>query len=58
MMPLAREPPPKVGGLAMLLESERQLVRRAATLSAESERQEAEWANGRPFELFAPPLRP
>jgi hypothetical protein len=42
-----------LGGLDILSEAERQLVRRAATLSAESERQEAEWANGRPFDLAA-----
>jgi hypothetical protein len=40
-----------LGGLDHLSEAERQLIRRAATLSAESERQEAEWANGRPFDL-------
>jgi hypothetical protein len=40
-----------LGGLALLSEGQKQLIRRAATLSAESERQEAEWANGRPFDL-------
>jgi hypothetical protein len=40
-----------LGGLDFLTEAQKQLIRRAATLSAESERQEAEWANGRPFDL-------
>jgi hypothetical protein len=40
-----------LGGLDLLSEGQKQLIRRAATLSAESERQEAEWANGRPFDL-------
>jgi hypothetical protein len=42
-----------LGGLDLLSEAQKQLIRRAATLSAESERQEAEWANGRPFDLAA-----
>ena len=40
-----------LGGLDLLSEGQKQLIRRAAMLSAESERQEAEWANGRPFDL-------
>ena len=40
-----------LGGIDRLSEGERQLVRRAATLSAEFERQEAEWANGRSFDI-------
>src|ERR1700737_4638555 len=39
-----------LGGLDLLSEAQKQLIRRAAMLSAESERQEAEWANGRPFD--------
>ena len=35
-----------LGGLEYLSESERQLIRRAALLSAESERFEAQWARG------------
>jgi hypothetical protein len=42
-----------LGGLDLLSEGKKQLIRRAAILSAESERQEAEWANGRPFDLAA-----
>jgi hypothetical protein len=42
-----------LGGLDRLSEAQKQMIRRAATLSAESERQEAEWANGRPFDLTA-----
>lgn len=42
-----------LGGLDLLSEGQKQLIRRAAMLSAESERQEAEWANGRPFDLTA-----
>jgi hypothetical protein len=42
-----------LGGLDLLSEAQKQMIRRAATLSAESERQEAEWANGRPFDLAA-----
>jgi hypothetical protein len=42
-----------LGGLDILSEAQKQLIRRVATLSAESERQEAEWANGRPFDLTA-----
>ena len=33
-----------LGGIDLLSEGQKQLIRRAATLSAESERQEAEWA--------------
>jgi hypothetical protein len=40
-----------LGGRAALSESQLQLVRRVATLSAESERLESEWANGREFDL-------
>jgi hypothetical protein len=40
-----------LGGVDSLSEGERQLIRRAATLSAESERLEAEWANGREFDI-------
>jgi hypothetical protein len=40
-----------LGGLDLLSEGQKQMIRRAATLSAESERLEAEWANGRPFDL-------
>jgi hypothetical protein len=40
-----------LGGLDQLSQAQKQMIRRAATLSAESERQEAEWANGRPFDL-------
>jgi hypothetical protein len=40
-----------LGWLDVLSEAQKQIIRRAATLSAESERQEAEWANGRPFDL-------
>jgi hypothetical protein len=40
-----------LGGIDMLSEAQKQLIRWAATLCAESERQEAEWANGRPFDL-------
>jgi hypothetical protein len=40
-----------LGGLDLLSEGQKQLIRRAAMISAESERQEAEWANGRPFDL-------
>ena len=40
-----------LGGLDVLSEAQKQIIRRAATLSAESERQESEWANGRPFDL-------
>jgi uncharacterized small protein (DUF1192 family) len=42
-----------LGGLDLLSEGQKQLIRRAATLSAESERLEAEWANGRNFDLTA-----
>jgi hypothetical protein len=44
-----------LGGLAVLSEAQKQLIRRVATLSAESERQEAEWAKWpafRPDRLF------
>jgi hypothetical protein len=40
-----------LGGRDALSESQLQLVRRVATLSAESERLESEWANGREFDL-------
>jgi hypothetical protein len=42
-----------LGELDILSEAQKQLIRRVATLPAESERQEAEWANGRPFDLTA-----
>jgi hypothetical protein len=41
-----------LGGLSALSEGKKQLIRRAATLSAESERLEAEWANGREFDIM------
>jgi hypothetical protein len=40
-----------LGGVDHLSEGQKQLVRRVATLSAESERLEAEWANGREFDI-------
>jgi hypothetical protein len=40
-----------LGGRDALSESQLQLVRRVATLSAESERLESEWANGREFDI-------
>jgi hypothetical protein len=40
-----------LGGLDLLSEAQKQMIRRACLISAESERQEAEWANGRPFDL-------
>ena len=43
-----------LGGVDYLSEGERQLVRRAAALSAECERQEALWARGEAeFEILA-----
>jgi hypothetical protein len=40
-----------LGGLDVLSEAQKQMIRRACLISAESERQEAEWANGRAFDL-------
>jgi hypothetical protein len=42
-----------LGELDLLSEAQKQLIRRVATLSAESERQECEWANGRPFDMVS-----
>ena len=39
-----------LGGLDQLSEGQKQLVRRAAMLSAECERQEALWVSGEPFD--------
>jgi hypothetical protein len=42
-----------LGGRDALSEAERQIIRRACLISAESERMEAEWAAGKPFDLLA-----